>query len=277
MAGGEAFFQGRDRLRMMTRAIEGDAQRVEINRLPCASRTAWRACSRASVGFRSGSGPVAKSQARLLRVTATSGDRRDASRSTSMASPILPACSNCRACSRSDCTSPPETPMSTMSFKGAAGAFAVTGSVSGYAGRPSRGPARRACRGWPAGPRHARPGPSWVVTTRRDPSGLKVANATPHRSGLSSRAIVRPVSVSTRRRILLGPQRPPGGRRGKSSVPRRRFAALAPGADCPEPARRMPRHEPFPVGAEGDRRCHNRWAVRHCAPSRSAPDLDAAE
>ncbi len=37
-----------------------------------------------------------------------------------MASPILPACSNCRACSRSDCTSPPKTPMSTMSFKGAA-------------------------------------------------------------------------------------------------------------------------------------------------------------
>ncbi len=34
VAGGEAFFQGRDRLRMMTRAIEGDAQRVEINRLP---------------------------------------------------------------------------------------------------------------------------------------------------------------------------------------------------------------------------------------------------
>src|SRR5262249_55895847 len=38
---------------------------------------------------------------------------------------------------------------------------------------------------------------------RREPSGLKVAHCAAQRSGLSSRARVRPVSVSTRRRILL--------------------------------------------------------------------------
>ena len=46
-------------------------------------------------------------------------------------------------------------------------------------------------------------GPSCVVKTRRDPSGLKVAAAGVQESGLSNRASVRPVCISTRSRTLL--------------------------------------------------------------------------
>ena len=80
-------------------------------------------------------------------------------------------------------------------------------------------------------------GRSLVVTTRRDPSGLKATPATPHRSGLASRASVRPVSISTRRMTLSASDddhQPAVG--GKAATDAADLPHLAPGADFPEPA-----------------------------------------
>ena len=94
-------------------------------------------------------------------------------------------------------------------------------------------------------------GPSRVLTTSRDPSGLKAAAHTPHPSGLSSRATVRPRLVlhqADHPVRILDRQQAAIGRKAETTAAD--LPHFAPGAGLPEPARRIPRHQPFPVGAE---------------------------
>ena len=66
LAGGEAFFQGGDRLRKLVRTVLGNAQRVEVDGCAGRSATAFRARTSACSGSRRAAGPVASRQARLL-------------------------------------------------------------------------------------------------------------------------------------------------------------------------------------------------------------------
>ena len=176
LAGGQALFQDCDRLGEPAGAVEGDAQGVEIHLFPRASRTAWRACSTASAGLRSGSGAVTSSQARLLWARAGSGHRSAAWRSTPMASPILPACSNCRAWWSSDsarltilAVRPRPHVDDDLQRRG----WRVSSRRFGFGVRgrvPVEAHLGELACGWPAGPRRARPGRHWwspPAATRR--------------------------------------------------------------------------------------------------------------
>ena len=118
---------------------------------------------------------------------------------------------------------------------------------------PSRGSSRQDACGWPASPRCAA-GRFLVVTTRREPSGLKVADFMLCRSGLSSRASVRPVAISTNPRTLLAswttPSRPSGEKQEKKLPSICLTSRHVPTSHSRHDGLRG--HQPSPIGAETD-------------------------
>ena len=106
---------------------------------------------------------------------------------------------------------PPDCRCSGIAFGSATAGRTMSGgrgaggewSTSGYGGASQSRPISARCFRIARRSQTCTAGPSSVDTARREPSGVNVANFTGQESGLSSRARVRAVSVSTRRRTLL--------------------------------------------------------------------------
>ena len=117
---------------------------------------------------------------------------------------------------------------------------------------------------------------SLVVTTSRDPSGLKAAHPRPRtRSGLFSRASVRPVSVSTRRRTLPGSTTTtsrPSGEKHSPRPPIRRTSRQVPTSQSRHGRFSVTSH--FPSGLKRTATSAHRSPGRAtCVASLHPPDL----